>query len=140
MIWIIILFSLGLRLVSLDQSLWLDEAISANVARMPIEKIIPDFSVIDFHPPLFYLTLNLWVKLVGSGVIQMRMLSIIFSLVTIWLVYKIGSLLKDKKTGLWAAIITGINPLVIYYSQELRMYAMMMMLLMGGVYFWIKII
>ena len=61
MIWIILLFSLGLRLISIDQSLWLDEAISANVAKLSIEKIIPTFSVGDFHPPLFYLVLNLWV-------------------------------------------------------------------------------
>lgn len=140
MIWLILLVSLGLRLVGIDQSMWLDESISANIAKLPIEKIIPQFSVGDFHPPLFYLVLNLWVKVVGSGVIQMRLLSVIFSLVTIWLVYKIGSLLKDKRTGLWTAILVGVNPLLIYYSQELRMYSMMTMFLMGAVYFWVKII
>lgn len=140
MIWIILLFSLGLRLISIDQSLWLDEAISANVAKLSIEKIIPTFSVGDFHPPLFYLVLNLWVKIFGSGVVQMRLSSGLFSLITIWLVYKIGRLIRDKKTGLWAAVLTGVNPLLVYYSQELRMYTMATMLLTAAVYFWIKII
>jgi 4-amino-4-deoxy-L-arabinose transferase-like glycosyltransferase len=140
MIWLILLLSLGLRLIGINQSMWLDESISANIAKLSIEKIVPQFSVGDFHPPLFYLVLDLWVKVVGSGVIQMRILSVIFSLITIWLVYKIGSLLKDKKTGLWAAILVGVNPLLIYYSQELRMYSMMTMFLMGAVYFWIKIV
>ena len=140
MIWIILLASLSLRLIGINQSLWLDEAISANVAKMPIWEIIPKFSVIDFHPPLFYLFLNLWVKVFGSGVVAMRLSSVLFSLITVWLIYKIGILWKDKKTGLWAAVLTGINPLLIYYSQELRMYSMMTMFLMGAVYFWTKII
>ncbi len=140
MIYLIILLSLGLRLVGINQSMWLDESISANIAKLPIEKIIPQFSVGDFHPPLFYLVLDLWVKLVGSGVIQMRILSVIFSLITIGVIYKIGILLKDKKTGLWAAALAGANPLLIYYSQELRMYSMMTMFLVGAVYFWIKIV
>lgn len=139
MIWIIILFSLGLRLIGLDQSLWLDEAISANVAKMPIMEIIPKFSTIDFHPPFFYLFLNLWVKIFGSGVVQMRLSSVVFTMVTIWLVYKIGTLVKDKKTGLWAAVLIGVNPLLVYYSQELRMYAMSTMWLTAGLYFLIKI-
>ena len=140
MIWIILLFSFGLRLIGIDQSLWLDEAISANVAKLPLIKIITGFSVVDFHPPFYYLFLNLWVRVFGNGVIQMRLSSVIFSLVIIWLVYKIGNLLKDKKTGLWAAILVGVNPLLIYYSQELRMYAMVVMFLTAAVYFWTKIL
>lgn len=136
----ILILALGLRLVGINQSLWLDEAISVNVAKLPIGEIIGSFSVRDFHPPVFYLVLNLWIKIVGSGVIQIRIMSVIFSLITIWLIYKIGILWKDKKTGLWAAIFTGVNPLMVYYSQELRMYSMMTMFLVGGVYFWIKII
>lgn len=137
---IILILALGLRLIGINQSLWLDESISVNVARLPMGEIISSFSTRDFHPPGFYLILNLWIKIVGSGVIQMRIMSVLFSLITIWLVYRIGILWKDKKTGLWAAIFTGVNPLLIYYAQELRMYSMMTMFLMGAIYFWIKII
>ena len=48
MIWLILTVALGLRLIGLDQSLWLDEAISANVSAMPIKEIVTNFSVNDF--------------------------------------------------------------------------------------------
>lgn len=140
MIFILLLLSLLIRLVGIDQSLWLDEAISANVSKLPIDQIINNFSVYDFHPPLYYLFLNIWERIVGNNVIMMRLSSVIFSLTTIWLVFLIGKELKNKKYGFWAALLVSINPLFIYYSQELRMYSMAVMWLTGAVYFWVKII
>ncbi len=140
MIWLIIFISLGLRLIGINQSMWLDEAISANVSQMRWGEIISNFSVTDFHPPVYYLFLNLWTKIFGNGVMGMRLSSVLFSLITICLVYRIGILIKDKKLGLWAAVLTGFNPLLVYYSQELRMYSLMVMILMVAVYNWIKIV
>lgn len=140
MIWLILLISLGLRLIGINQSLWLDETISANVAKMPLKTIVSSFSISDFHPPGYYWFLNLWVKFFGSEVVVMRLSSVLFSLIVIWLVYEMGKLIKDRKTGLWAAVLVGVNPLFIYYSQELRMYAMATMFLTASVYFWLKMI
>jgi uncharacterized membrane protein len=119
--------------------MWLDETITANVAKMPVTEIIKNFSIKDFHPPLHYLFLNFWVKIFGNSVIAMRLTSVIFSLITIWLIYKIGKEIKNEKTGLWAAIILGVNPLFVYFSQELRMYMMAVMWLNGAIYFFVKI-
>ena len=127
-----------IRLIGIDQSMWLDEAISVKVAKMPINTIISSFSISDFHPPLYYLFLNFWVKIFGDSVTVMRLSSVIFSLVVIWLVYKIGKELKNEKTGLWAAVLVGLNPLIMYFSQELRMYGLVTMFLTGAFYFLIK--
>lgn len=140
MIIIILIFSFVLRLIGINQSLWLDEAISVNVAKLPIETIVSRFSIRDFHPPVYYWFLNIWIRLFGDQVWVMRLSSILFSLITVWLVYKIGKQIKDKKTGLWAALLVGINPLLIYFSQELRMYSLVTMWLVGSIYFLIKII
>ena len=129
-----------IRLIGINQSLWLDEAISINVAKLPIETITTKFSIHDFHPPVYYWFLNIWIKLFGDQVWIMRLSSILFSLITIMFVYKIGKEIKDKKTGLWAAILTGVNPLLIYFSQELRMYAMVTMWLVGSIYFLVKML
>lgn len=137
---LVLIFSFVLRLIGVNQSLWLDEAISVNVAKLPIETIVTKFSIHDFHPPLYYWFLNIWIKLFGDQVWVMRLSSILFSLITIWLVYKIGKEIKDKKIGFWAAILTGINPLLIYFSQELRMYSMVTMWLVGSIYFLIKLL
>ena len=136
----ILIFSFVLRLIGINQSLWLDEAISVNIAKLPIETIVARFSIHDFHPPLYYWFLNIWIRFFGDQVWVMRLSSILFSLITIWLVYKIGKEIKDKSVGLWAAILTGANPLLIYFSQELRMYSMVTMWLIGSVYFLVKIL
>lgn len=140
MIWLILAITLGLRVIGLDQSLWLDEAISANVAKLPITQIIGSFSVGDFHPPVYYWFLDGWVKIFGGTVVAMRLSSVLFSLVTVFGVYKIGEKLKNKRLGLWVAWFTAINPLMIYYGQELRMYAMMTMWSVWAIYFWMKLI
>jgi uncharacterized membrane protein len=139
MIWVILIITTIIRLIGINQSLWLDEAISTNVAKLPIGQIISNFSVVDFHPPLYYWFLNFWIKFFGSTVLAMRLSSVLFSLITIWLVYKIGKEIKDKNLGLWAALFVGVNPLLIYYSQELRMYSMTVMLLIGAFYFFVKL-
>jgi uncharacterized membrane protein len=138
-IFIILVLSCGLRLIGINQSIWLDEAISANVAKLPILEIIKNFSINDFHPPFYYLFLNIWTKIFGSNVITLRLSSVLFSLVTIYFVYLIGKKIKDKKTGIFAALFLGINPLFVYFSQELRMYAMATMYLTIGFYFFVKI-
>ncbi len=140
MIYILLVFSFLIRLIGISQSLWLDEAITANVAKLPINQIVSRFSIFDFHPPLHYWFLNIWTKIFGDGVEVMRLSSVIFSLITIWLVYLIGTEIKNKKYGFWAAMLVAVNPLLIYYSQELRMYSMVVMWLTGAIYFWIKII
>ena len=136
---LILILSFTLRLIGINQSMWLDEAISVTMAQLPIDKIVSVFSTHDFHPPMYYWFLNIWIKIFGNGVMVMRFSSVLFSLITIWLVYKIGKEIKDKNLGMWAALFVGVNPLLIYYSQELRMYSMTAMLLTGAFYFFIKL-
>lgn len=113
----ILFISIVLRLISLNQSLWLDEAISANVAKnYSYQNIITQFSVTDFHPPLYYLTLKSWSSIFGYSEIGMRSLSVVFSLLTITLVF--------LHFGFWPTILLALNPLYLYYSQEARMYSM----------------
>lgn len=135
----VLILAIGLRLIGINQSLWLDEAISANVAQMPIGEIIKNFSIHDFHPPFYYLFLNVWQNIFGNNVAALRLSSILCSLITIYFVYLIGKKIKDKKIGLLAALILTLNPLFVYFSQELRMYSMATMWLTIGFYFFIKI-
>ena len=136
---IILGLAFGLRLIAINQSLWLDEAISANVAKMPIGEIVKNFSIHDFHPPVYYWFLNIWNNIFGSEVVSLRVSSILFSLITVYFVYLIGKKIKNKKIGILAAFFLTINPLFVFYSQELRMYSMATMWLTIGFYFFIKI-
>src|SRR3990167_11502993 len=116
---IILFLAFLVRLIAIDQSLWLDEAVTANVvSKFSYLEIINKFSPTDFHPPLYYLVEKFWTNIFGYSEIALRFPSIIFSLITGWMIYLIGKRLEGWKVGRWAAALFLFNPLIIYYSQE----------------------
>ncbi|MBI2051773.1 glycosyltransferase family 39 protein [Candidatus Roizmanbacteria bacterium] len=130
-----------IRFISLDQSLWLDEATTANVVQQyGFAQIIQNFSPRDFHPPLYYLFMKAWTNMFGYSEIALRFPSIIFSLLSGWVVYLIAKRLANKKVALWAAVFFLFNPLIIYYSQEARMYMMATFLLTSTFYFILELL
>src|SRR3989339_1776975 len=125
-----------IRLISLNQSLWLDEAITAKVIKQfTLFQISSLFSPTDFHPPLYYLFMKLWSTLFGVGEIAVRLPSVIFSLLTGHAVFLIATRIRNQKFGLWAAALYLFNPLAVYYSQEARMYSLVTFLLAFAAYF-----
>ncbi len=140
-IFFVFIFASLIRLVNLNQSLWLDEAVVAKVAHtIPIHLIPVQFSPGDFHPPLYYLFMSMWSSLFGTAEITLRMPSVVFSLIAGWYVYKIGILVKNKTVGLWSAAFFLFNPLIVYYSQEARMYMMAAMLLSVNLFYFLQLI
>lgn len=135
----ILLLGLILRLVSLNQSFWLDEATSGLVARnFNFGEIISKFSPGDFHPPFYYLLLKVWSMIFGTSEIALRSLSVIFGVASIYLVYLIGKKISDKKVGLIAAVLLATSGLHVYYSQEARMYTLATLLVSFLVYSFLK--
>jgi uncharacterized membrane protein len=137
---LLFIFSFLLRLISLNQSLWLDEGVTAKVVKtFDFLSIVKKFSPFDFHPPLYYLFLKFWTDIFDYSEISLRFPSIIFSLLSGFVVYKIGSLLADKKLGFWAALFFLFNPLIVYYSQEARMYMIVTFFITSSLYYFLKI-
>jgi len=61
--------------------------------------------------PLYAMALSMY--LFGANVLALRLPSIILSTLTIFITYKIGELLFNKKIGLFAAFLCSINGLII---------------------------
>src|SRR5471030_1173670 len=118
MIFFILIFSFVLRIISIGQSLWLDEATSAMTTRMSLSNFFTKFMPGDFHPPLYYLLLRLWTLFFGSSEVALRSLSVLFGVATVYVLYLLGKELIGKKTGIIAAILLATSGLHIYYSQE----------------------
>lgn len=140
-IYLLFILAFLLRLINLDQSLWLDETIVAKVVKtIPFHLIPFQFSPGDFHPPLYYLVISLWTRLFGASEIVLRLPSIFFSLIAGWFIYKIGLFWRNKYVALWSAIFFLFNPLIVYYSQEARMYMMATALLSIALYYFLRLI
>lgn len=139
-LFIILLIGLILRLINLNQSLWLDEAINVMAVKTyGLRELINNYALGDYHPPLYHPILWFWVKIFGSSEISVRLPSVIFGVVMIYLTYLIGKeLFREKKAWLPAFFMT-IAPYQIYFSQEARMYALEGLLGTAAVYFFLKI-
>ncbi len=136
MIYLVLILGLILRLISVNQSLWLDEAIGAlAVKNLSYYDLITSFLTVDNHPPLYYLLLKHWSGIFGYSEIALRAPSIIFGLGTIYFVYLIGRKIFDsEKAGLIAAALLSTSQLHVYYSQEARMYSMAAFLAVAAFY------
>lgn len=121
----ILFLSLLLRLINLNQSLWLDEAINVVYAKSnDFVWFITKYPIGDFHPAGWFVILWGWGNIFGWSEISVRMPSIIFGILTVFFTYLIGKELFSKKIGLISALMLCIAPLHIYYSQEARMYSL----------------
>src|SRR3990167_7350537 len=141
MIILILIAGLILRIYKINQSLWLDEAINVTfVKNLNLKSLITEYSIGDFHPPLYHILMRGWILLFGTSEFSIRLPSVIFGLATVYVVYLIGRKLFEEKTALIAATLIATSPLHIYYSQEARMYMMAAFLASVSVYFFVSII
>lgn len=120
-----LILALGLRLISLNQSLWLDEAVQIWTSKLPLGRFFNQFLPTDFNPPLYYLITHYWVELFGNSETALRLTSVVFGLASIYLFYIIlKKLLITNYQLLVTVFLFATAPLHIYYSQEGRMYSL----------------
>lgn len=111
--------------------LWLDEALSVNIARLPIGEI-PEALRHDGHPPLYYVVLHLWMGLVGESDSAVRALSGLCSVAALPLAWIAGRRRGGPVLGLVALTVLAGSPFVLRYATETRMYALVMFLVLAG--------
>jgi uncharacterized membrane protein len=102
--------------------------------------ILKLLSTTDVHQPLYFFILHFWMKIFGSTDIAFRMFSLIIGILTIFMAYLTGKEAHCEKTGLIVAWLASINPLLIYFSSEVRFYGLGIFLGSCTLYFLIKII
>jgi len=76
-------------------------------------------------PPLYYALAWLWTQVAGTGEVGLRSLSALAGVLTIPVAYFIGRELRGCRTGVLAAALVAVNPMLLWYSQEARAYALL---------------
>lgn len=112
-------------------SLWLDESLTVNIARLPLGDLAEALKH-DGHPPLFYVLLHWWTGLFGTGDIASRSLSGLFGLAALPLVWIIGRRRGGTLLAWVAVAVVAVFPFAVRYSDEARMYSMVMFLVLAG--------
>ncbi len=141
---LILLLAFALRLVRLEErEMWYDEAFAVLYAEKDIEAIIygtvtpVEGAAADIHPLLYYFFLHRWMSL-GQNPFVVRFPSVIFGLLTICLVFRLGQELFSTQAGLIAASLTAVSPFHIWYSQEARMYSLLCLATLLSIYFFVR--
>ncbi len=127
---LLLLLAFALRLHHLDvQSLWYDEGVSARVAQMSLSELAR-WTAADIQPPLYYMLLHGWLKAFapwpGNIAWLMRFVSASFGLLLLPLLAVLARKLWRICAGLLTTLVAGISPLMVYYSQEARMYTLLL--------------
>lgn len=118
----------------LIQSLWRDEAFSFFMSRPAVIKVII-YTANDFNPPLYYLFLHFWIYIAGQSDVNLRILSFIFHLIGTYYAYLLGRKFGDKNQAFYLSVFYLLNPMLLYYAFELRMYSLYGTLTMATVYY-----
>lgn len=136
----IFLLGLGLRIHRLGaESIWFDEAVSVAASKLGfIEQIRWNLTASDNNPPLYYALLHVWVLIFGVSELALRLPSAIIGSFNILLIYAVGNMLFNKKTGLLAALILALSVFHIQFSQEGRAYSLSAFLTLLSYYFFLK--
>ncbi len=121
----ILLLAFTLRVIALNtRAVWYDEAFAVFLA----EKDFPAMAIgtaADTMPPLYYALLHFWLPVVGETPFAMRMLSVAISMLSVALVYAIGTRGVNPSVGRWAMFLTALASFQLYHAQELRMYSIL---------------
>ena len=116
------------------QSLWFDEADLLARARAPLSDILQTFTRPGENGPLYTLFMHVWTSAIGSGPAALRTPSMLAGTAAIPMLYVVGRKLYNGWLGLLAALLLTISPYNVWYSQDAKMYPLVLLLTLASVY------
>lgn len=104
-----------------------DEAWSASISSMGLIESIKN-SLNDFHPPLYHIILSLILYIFPDNGIFLKLISLIFGILTIYLVlFKLNILIGEDESAYLSILLT-FSPFFLYTFSIVRMYPLVILL------------
>ncbi len=135
----LVLLSFLLRTHRLDaHSLWGDEIWSYHhTSHDSIGAVLESVREDGVHPPLYYLILHPWMAIAGQSEYALRYPSALLGTLGVVAIYVLGRRLGGTGVGLIAAALHALSPIHVYYSQEARMYSLVVLsVVLSSDFFW----
>jgi hypothetical protein len=124
------LLAFGIWVYRLDgASLWRDEALTLGRAEQPLSMIFSNRNLVqgvsspDLHPPFYFLFQHGWLRLAGRSEFSLRFPSVMAMVLAVAMFGAVGRRIWGYRTGLLAAALALLSPFLLWYAQEARMYA-----------------
>ncbi len=137
---VVLLIAFGLTTFRLDfQSLWYDEGVTAIVTQRGAAWLT-EWTANDIQPPLYYYVIASWGTLTGWSEWALRFPSAWFATLGAALLAALAlRLSRSHYAGVLAALLAALHPLLVYYSQEARMYAQLTTLAILATYLLVRL-
>ena len=132
------LLAFACRAYHLDfQSLWRDEVDALRFATRPFPALLATFVRPGENGPLYFLLLRGWLALSGHSEFALRYLSLLGGVLAVPLTVALGRRLVGPRAALLGALFVATSPYLIWYSQEGKMYALLVSLVLAALWaFW----
>ncbi len=127
------MLALALRLATLSaQSFWLDESYTVHLVRLGLGPMLRTIPHTESTPPLYYVLAWAWTHVFGSGEFGLRSLSALAGTGTVFVGGRIAGRIGGRRAELTAAGLLAVSPLLVWFSQESRAYALAALLTAGS--------
>jgi mannosyltransferase len=123
----LVALSLYLRTRDLGAGFWIDEGLSVGIADRPLGDI-PGALKLDGSPPLYYSLLHVWMGLFGRSEEATHALSVVCALLVVPAAWWAARAVFGTRASWIAGLLAALNPFLLQYAQETRMYALVMLL------------
>ncbi len=111
--------------------LWLDEALTVNIAKLPLHDLHGALQR-DGAPPLFYVLLHFWMGAFGTSAVSVRAISGVLSVATLPVAWVAAARYGGRTVAWVTVLLLASAPFAIFYATESRMYALVMFLTACG--------
>jgi 4-amino-4-deoxy-L-arabinose transferase-like glycosyltransferase len=128
-----------LRFLTLDvQSLSNDEAFTAEIVTGELSSVYSSVKSTESTPPLYYYLAWLWEKPWGDGELGLRLFPALLGTLLVPATWAAARVTLPPRSALLAALLVAVSPLLVWYSQEARAYALFALLATLGFLFFVR--
>lgn len=95
----------------------------------------------DVHPPLYFFMLRGWIELFGDGIWSIRGMSALPGVIAVGLGIWLTRQLSTRRAAVLAGVLLALLPTAVRYSQEVRMYSLLGVWLLGAtlaLVYWVR--
>jgi mannosyltransferase len=136
------LLAAALRFATIGaQSYHHDEIVTASrVLRAGFWDAMDTVGYSESAPPLYYALAWLWTQVTGTGEVGLRSVSAVAGIATVPVAFLLGAELRGRRAGLIAAALVAVNPMLLWYSQEARAYALFVLLTAISLLYFVRVL
>ena len=129
----LLIYQLGQR------SVWGDEAYTARVVQRDLESTLVAVAN-ETYPPVYYVCIWGWKTLMGSSEFALRFPSVFFGMLSISILYPLGTRMMSRRIGLLGMGLMAISPFFVMYSRMARYFSLLLFLSLMSYWFFMRLL